>query len=106
MIPLEAKSPAELAALPNPRGLNDPLLQGMIRDRDPLSLKTFLEMDYPDGVPDPLPQEVVNSIPRVLFDPRLKELDPSEPYYPELIQLIDAFLEHTVDELRHELDYV
>jgi hypothetical protein len=99
------ESMKELAESPHPPGLS-PTLEGMLEDGMEVSLETFLDLNYPGNRPDPLPEEVVADMPRVLFDPRLKDLDPSEPYYADMIECMawpkyDMF---TVKELRQEME--
>jgi hypothetical protein len=99
------KSMKELAESPHPPGLS-PTLEGMLEDGMEVSLEIFLDLNYPGNRPDPLPEEVVADMPRVLFDPRLKDLDPSEPYYKKIIEII-AYPDHdkfTINELRDFLD--
>jgi len=46
----------------------DPVLD-LLRARGmPLTRQAYLEFNYPDGVPDPLPGEIAGSVPRELRD--------------------------------------
>ena len=101
---LEAKSMEELEEFPNPTGL-DPLIKTMLLQGTPISLENYLTVNGRDW--EEMEPESQATIPRVLFDPRLKELKPSEKHYAMLLKLLakPKFLNHTVDEMRDELDH-
>ena len=100
----EAKSPKDLEEYPNPIGLG-PMLEGMLNSGIPISLENYLELN---GMPwEEMDGESQASIPRVLFDPRLKELKPSERNYATLVGILadPGYSNLTVDEMRDELDH-
>jgi hypothetical protein len=94
-----AKTLEELKELPNPIG-SDKTLDSMLNYQIPATLKNYLERNFPNGVPDPLPPELAASVPRILLDPRLNELDPSETYYDDLVLVLAFHPTLTVEEAR------
>ena len=46
----------------------DPVLEHMKRLGLPLTRASYLDFNYPDGVPNPLPAEIAASVPRWLRD--------------------------------------
>lgn len=53
---------ATLHQFPKRRGA-DPLLDYMKRHGLPLTRETYLELDYPEGPPDPFPAELEEGLP-------------------------------------------
>ena len=47
---------------------SDPTLARMLKTNQPLTLQTYLAMNYPDGVPDPMPAELLAEVPYPLLD--------------------------------------
>lgn len=85
-----------------PTGL-DLLIEEMLELGIPVSLENYLKLN---GLPwEEMDAELRASVPRVLVDPRLKELDPSDTRYESLLDLIarPEFKNHTVDEMVAEL---
>ncbi len=63
--PLEPRRvrPKTVSTLAFPSAAEDPLLERMKERGLPLTREMWLELNYPDGVPDPLPGELEAAIP-------------------------------------------
>ncbi len=71
----------------NPLG-TDIIIESMLSHEEPVTLEWYLELAFNPLKVEELGGEHIPSIPRILCDPRLKELDPSETYYEEIFRVI------------------
>ena len=94
--PLEGLLQTPLEELPNPLGA-DAVIRLMINYGTPVTLQNYLALAF--GPEEPGPEQVVQ-IPRMLFDPRLKGLDPNETYYSLILHAVSNNPELTVAEAR------
>jgi hypothetical protein len=46
-----------------PHGSADPLVQWMLKLGEPVTRENYLALNFPEGVPDPLPAELEASLP-------------------------------------------
>jgi hypothetical protein len=81
----EDKLQSMLEESPNPPGL-DVVVESMLRYKTPVTLKNYLDLAHPGQEMKDLSAEEQTSIPRILLDPRVSELDPSETYYEEILE--------------------
>ncbi len=88
---------------PNPVG-SDPVLESLMDRNVPPTLENYLALAYPDGVPDPMPEEQRVAIPRFLLDPRMQELAISGRYSQGLADALSMYPEVTVAELLEMAD--
>ena len=92
-----------LEELPNPPGF-DTTIESMLRYRTPVTLENYLDHNYPGKDLENLSAEEQTSIPRILLDPRAKELDPSETYYEAILAKLARNPKLTVAEARRLMD--
>jgi len=79
----------------------------MLENKIPVTRQNYLESAYPpDEIPEELSAEMEAPLPSLLSDPRLQELDPSETYYEELVNLVANNPELIVPETRTMLEAV
>lgn len=92
-----------LEGLPNPPGF-DVLVESMLRYKTPVTLKNYLDLSHPGKDYEDLDAEVQSEIPRILLDPRVKELDPSETYYEEILVSLSNNPKLSVAKAREYMD--
>ena len=85
----DSKSPSWPEALTPQLGM-DPIIQNMIKYRTPVSLQNYLDLAFDGAKLEDLPAEQQASIPQFLLDPEVKPLDPSDPYYEEILLLVES----------------
>ncbi len=99
----EVKSTEELMELPNQPGLDDVIYE-MIDLGIQVTLKNYLEFE---GLkPDEMGPELQASIPRVLFDPRLKDLPNSGINYDIILSLMANNPEATVEGIQRNINHL
>lgn len=83
----------------HPAGL-DVSLQSLIQLGIQPTLENYLDFLYPEGTPEEFPAEVYKEFPKVLWDQRIQELDPSADYYDSAIEALDSNPKLTVEYVR------
>ena len=75
----------------------------MIKYQTPVSLQTYLDLAFVGAKLGDLPAEQQASIPQFLLDPEAKPLEPSDPYYEEILLLVESNPLLTISEAREYL---
>lgn len=65
-MPRQSKELSTLVAGSAPQTGRDPLVDWMKANGEPLSVRRYLELAYPEGVPSPLPPEIEADLPSEL----------------------------------------
>ena len=97
----EVKSTKELMELPNQPGLDD-VIHEMINLGIPVTLKNYLEFEGLN--PDEIGPELQASLPRVLFDPKLKDLKASGINSDIILRVMADNPEATEEGIQEHLD--
>ncbi|MBM9536192.1 hypothetical protein [Desulfobulbus alkaliphilus] len=87
-----------------PQAGMDPIIRSLVQYRTPVSLQNYLDLAFDGTKLEDLPAEQRESIPPFLLDPKAKPLDPSDPYYEEILELIDDNPLLTIERAREYLD--
>ena len=98
MKPQETKSSDSLAALKSQAG-SDPVLEYMLAKKLPLTREHYLALNYPDGVPNPMPGELEMEIPQQLREAHdTVEQTAENPMQPAIDTYENAMLDMATDK--------